>query len=64
MRHLWLETICPSCDCGNFGQTAINRQRREIERLEGGIRRIGDFLNEEPPRVGDASWTVEALLAR
>lgn len=25
--------ICPSCDCGNFGFAAIERQRKEIERL-------------------------------
>lgn len=26
-------TICPSCDCGNFGPQKIEAQRREIERL-------------------------------
>lgn len=26
--------ICPSCDCGNFGQTAIQRQRDMIAALE------------------------------
>lgn len=26
--------ICPSCDCGNFGQNMIEKQRKTIERLE------------------------------
>lgn len=25
--------ICPSCDCGNFGLAAIQRQAEEIQRL-------------------------------
>jgi hypothetical protein len=42
----------------------IANLHEEVRRLEDGIRRIGEFLNENPPRVGDASWTVEALLVR
>jgi hypothetical protein len=32
--------ICPSCDCGNFGIGAIERQRLEIERLRAEIERL------------------------
>jgi hypothetical protein len=30
-------TICPSCDCGDFGPMKIERQRKEIERLKAAI---------------------------
>lgn len=35
----------------------------ELGRLLRGIRKIGEYLNEKEPRIGDASFTVEALLA-
>lgn len=41
----------------------IERLRAEIERLLGGICRIQEFLEETPPRIGDATWTCEALRA-
>lgn len=35
----------------------------ETERLRGGIRKIQEYLDAKEPRVGDACWTCEALLA-
>lgn len=37
---------------------------RELDRLEGGVVEIGGYLNQSAPRVGDASFIVDALLAR
>jgi len=30
-------TVCPSCDCGDFGIKKIKQQRDEIERLRSEI---------------------------
>lgn len=43
--------------------TEIERLLADKDRLERGISEIGEYLNQEPPRVGDASWSCEALLA-
>jgi hypothetical protein len=32
--------ICPSCDCGNFGIAAIQRQAKRIAQLEAALRDI------------------------
>jgi hypothetical protein len=34
-------TICPSCDCGDFGPMKIERQRKQIERLTADNNRRG-----------------------
>jgi hypothetical protein len=41
--------ICPSCDCGNFGLPAVERQAKRIQELEAVLREV---FNEWLP----AAW--------
>lgn len=36
----------------------------EIRRYERGLHEIKEYLEASPPRIGDATWVVEALLTR
>lgn len=47
----------------NEAADEIERLRADKDRLERGVARIRDYLNEIPPRDGDASFDAEALLA-
>lgn len=43
-------SICPTCDCGNFGPQLIKRQREEIERLRASqwrLRSAIEFAHSE-----------------
>lgn len=39
-------TICPSCDCGNFGMERIKRQGAEIKRLNERIDNLRHYLEK------------------
>lgn len=37
--------VCPSCDCGNFGPAIVQRQAKEIERLQAANAVLAAELN-------------------
>ena len=54
------QSTMTASEIGGMVETAAET----IERYEGGLKKIKEYLESTPPRIGDATWTVEALLAR
>ena len=49
---------------GTYQDQYTEELRETVDRYERGLRKIGEYLSSNPPRVGDASFVVEALLAK
>jgi hypothetical protein len=43
-------SICPTCDCGNFGPQLVERQRKEIERLRA---QLGNSMPSMTAALGE-----------
>lgn len=42
----------------------VEKLQADVLRLEGGIREILEYINADPPRIEDASFICEVLLAK
>jgi hypothetical protein len=42
----------------------IKKLREDLQRFTNGVQEILQYLEQEPPRVGDAQFICEALLAK
>jgi len=49
--------------CTHWLKAAAKEGANDIDRLERGIRKVLDYLSQDPPRIGDACFDCEALLA-
>lgn len=44
--------ICPSCDCGNFGATVVQRQAKAIERLRSALEQCNEHRDSPYKIIG------------
>jgi len=56
-------SICPACDCGNYGPATVNAQRLEIERLQTMERRMKRVAHWADNYDGDIAGAILAVLS-